>query len=343
MHQCHKWRFRWYIPAILLVHACAYSTNKTTETVGVTGGLDYSHNLLSDTRHSLEVAVSPGLLETDSSIKDRLDSFAWGFAERTCKEGDFSIFDKTAVIASFMKRKKRYLVACERKDVASGPEQSERRPHTPSPLKERRQASSGTGYFVTADGVILTNNHVVDGCIELRVKGYGVALVEAADDRIDLALLSVKNLPSEIAVFRQGRGVRTGEDVVVIGFPLAGFLSDDPKITNGIVSSLAGIGGDRNFVQITAPVQPGNSGGPLLDKSGNVVGTVVSKIDLEYALKRYQVVPENINFAVSGGSTRAFLDEHDVPYRTSQSNKKIPTVAIASKAKKFTIAIECWK
>jgi S1-C subfamily serine protease len=90
-------------------------------------------------------------------------------------------------------------------------------------------------------------------------------------------------------------------------------------------------------------VQPGNSGGPALDASGNVVGVVVSRLNAIKFARVTRTLPQNVNFAVSEGTARAFLDGHDVPYDTARSNKTVPTADIAAKAKGYTVLIECWK
>ncbi len=97
------------------------------------------------------------------------------------------------------------------------------------------------------------------------------------------------------------------------------------------------------MIQISAPVQPGNSGGPVLDGSGNVIGVVVARLDALKLVQRTGRLPQNVNFAASGTTARAFLDAHDVPYKTARSNKKLPTVDIAAEAKAYTVLVECWK
>ncbi len=124
---------------------------------------------------------------------------------------------------------------------------------------------------------------------------------------------------------------------------LHGLLTSDINVTTGTISALAGPGDDRRIFQITAPVQPGNSGGPVLDASGHVVGVVVARLD---ALKMAHLtgrLPQNVNFAISEGAARAFLDAHDVPYKTARSNRTMPTTDIAANAKGYTVLIECWK
>ena len=206
------------------------------------------------------------------------------------------------------------------------------------PLKK---ASVGSGFFVTAEGHLLTNEHVVNGCRELRV-GSEKARRIAEDEKIDIALLKAAG-SRDAATFRGGRGIRAGDDVIVAGYPLQGLLASDMSVTAGIVSALAGPGGNRNVSQITAPVQPGNSGGPVLDRSGNVVGVVMAKLNAIRVAQITGTLPENVNFAISGGAARAFLDAHDVLYETAPSDKELKGSDIAERAKRYTVLIECWR
>ena len=137
--------------------------------------------------------------------------------------------------------------------------------------------------------------------------------IVATDLQIDLALLKISGVPLTPATFRQGRGIRPGDPVVDVGFPLQGILTSDLNVTTGNVSALAGPGNDRRLMQVTAPVQPGNSGGPLLDLSGNIVGVVVSKLDAEKLAELTGDIPQNVNFVISAGVARAFLDAYGVP------------------------------
>jgi S1-C subfamily serine protease len=111
--------------------------------------------------------------------------------------------------------------------------------------------------------------------------------------------------------------VHSGDPIVAIGFPFHGLLTSDFTVTTGIISSLAGLFNDTRFLQISAPVQPGNSGGPLLDNNGNTVGVVAEKLNALRVAKATGDIPENINFAIKTGALRDFLDNSVVPYRTS--------------------------
>ena len=170
-----------------------------------------------------------------------------------------------------------------------------------------------------------------------------VLKIVGVDAENDLALLKTTDMTSTTAVFRGGRGVRTGEDIVVAGFPLSGLLTTDLNVTKGSVSALAGPGNNRSLVQITAPIQPGNSGGPVLDLSGNLVGVVVARLDALKLARRTGKLPQNVNFAVSAGTARAFLDAHGVPYATAPSTAKLDPAQIADRARGFTVLVECWK
>jgi len=205
--------------------------------------------------------------------------------------------------------------------------------------------SSGTGFVVSRQGHILTNHHVVDGCTSIRVTTDGhkkELTVVGADAENDLAVLKLPAPALSVARFREGRSIRPGDSVVVVGFPLHGLLASEANVTTGTVSALAGIRNDTRFLQVTAPVQPGNSGGPLLDQSGNIVGVVESKLNALIIAKATGDIPQNINFAINGVVAKSFLDSLGVEYETGPSSKKVESAEIGAAAKKFTLLLECY-
>lgn len=200
--------------------------------------------------------------------------------------------------------------------------------------------STGSGFAVGLAQVV-TNAHVVEECVRVTVGGGQPATVLSSDVRSDLALLAVP-AKTTIASLRAGR-LRQGDTIAVVGYPLRGLLASGAQVTAGNVSALAGMQNDSRFVQISAPVQPGNSGGPLVDSSGNVVGVVVSKLN---AVKMAQLtgdIPQNVNFAVSPLTLQGFLDANGVDYQTAPSNKNLSIADVADIAKKYTVLVECWK
>lgn len=201
--------------------------------------------------------------------------------------------------------------------------------------------STGSGFFIAA-GSLITNAHVVNGCMRVTVSGQGIVTVSAVDARSDLALLTTKITKSSFASLRAGR-LRQGESVMVVGYPLRGILATGPQVTTGNVSALAGMQNDSRFIQISAPVQPGNSGGPLVDASGNVAGVVVSKLNAMKIAEINGDIPQNVNFAVSPLVLQGFLDANGVNYQSAQSNKNLATTDVADIAKGYTVLVECWK
>lgn len=222
-------------------------------------------------------------------------------------------------------------------------------PSPPQKTQAKRTVqSTGTGFIVSKAGHVLTNYHVVDGCKEVRAQipagKVAVTPVAARDPRNDLALLKLSSPPTmSTATFRDGQIVRQGDSVVAVGFPLHGVLASGVNLTTGTVSALAGLGDDTRFLQISAPVQPGNSGGPLLDLSGNVIGVVVSKLDAIKVAKAIGDIPQNVNFAINAAVARGFLDAKGVKYETALSNRKLEAADVGELAKKFTVVVECWK
>ena len=209
--------------------------------------------------------------------------------------------------------------------------------------RESGLIASGSGFRVSEKGHILTNAHVVEGCSEVKVTPGMTVRISARDSASDLALLAgPAGRPETVASFRAGRGVRPGDSVLIIGFPLRGVLASEPNVTLGNISALAGPGDDRRLIQLTAPIQQGNSGGPVLDLSGNAVGVVVSKLDAVAIARATGDIPQNINFAVGAGVARSFLDAESVPYILAASEQKLAPADVAASARRFTVAVECW-
>ena len=214
------------------------------------------------------------------------------------------------------------------------------------PNQTARQVSTGTGFIVAPDRV-MTNEHVVNGCNRITMRtpdGRWLAATPPArvDAALDLAVLVVPGLPGPVLTFRMGPTVRRGEGVVAYGFPLAGLLSSDPKLTRGEVNGLAGLQDNRNQIQISAAVQPGNSGGPLLDMQGHVVGVVVSKLNAQRVAERTGDIAQNVNFAVRGEAALRFLAAAQVTPRSEPSAGAERSAAdVGEVAHRATMFIRC--
>ena len=214
-------------------------------------------------------------------------------------------------------------------------------PHNPSSRPE--VVSSGSGFFVTVEGHIVTSAHVVAGCDFVQSSRGGQIKQVALDEASDLALYIASEKPPIAARIRGGRGVSVGETVVAVGFPLKGLLSSDPIVTTGTISALAGLRNDRRNIQMTAPVQPGNSGGALLGENGSVVGVIMGKLDAMKVAEMIGDVPQNVNFAVSLGTLQAFLNANGVPYVLDETAAVKRPAEIAADASRYAVLLECMR
>jgi TPR repeat protein len=169
---------------------------------------------------------------------------------------------------------------------------------------------TGTGFMITRNGHLMTNYHVVKDCSKVRVQtGAGILAAEIVrvDAASDLALLKVTGSFDALPVV-SSRSIRLGAMVATVGFPNIGLQGFEPKLSKGNISSLAGIQDDVKQFQISVPVQPGNSGGALVDERGNVVGVVTAQLNQEAALASTGTLAQNVNYAVKSSYLLSFLE-----------------------------------
>ncbi len=206
---------------------------------------------------------------------------------------------------------------------------------------------TGTAFVVSMEGHAVTNHHVVVGCKEVRVQGRSeLVQVITRDEVSDLALLKMPGETRAAAALSPNpASLRQGQDIVVFGFPLDSVLSSGGNLTPGVVSAITGLGNNSNQIQITAPIQPGSSGSSVMNKKGHVVGVVSMKLSDAAMAKHTGTLPQNVNFAISGQTLKAFLDANRVPYKTGGSffawEKSLAD--LGDEARKWTTVVECWK
>ncbi|WP_170342788.1 S1C family serine protease [Ruegeria arenilitoris] len=209
----------------------------------------------------------------------------------------------------------------------------------PPSNRKNVSGSAGSGFVVSAAGHVLTNAHVVEGCTTITVDGRNAKLV-AFSQEFDLALLVSEAFENkEVAVF-SASSAKLNSDVTAAGYPYAGMLGG-LNITRGSVSSLKGLGGDPVTMQITSPIQSGNSGGPLLASDGEVVGVVVSKLNELKVADALGDVPQNVNFAIRGEVALLFLAQNGVEAKLSLDDRRLEPEELAELATSFTTFIEC--
>jgi S1-C subfamily serine protease len=205
------------------------------------------------------------------------------------------------------------------------------------------KSASGTGFGIASNGIIVTNYHVIDGAKTIKVRGVNSdfnktykAKVLVSDKNNDLALIQIDDygftslgtIPYTIKTGLAG----VGENIFVLGYPLRATMGDEIKLTNGIISSKTGFQGDITSYQISAPVQPGNSGGPLFDSKGNLIGIINAK----------HTGAENASYAVKTNYLTNLIDLLSSPPKLQTINSltgKTLTQQVEM-AKKFVFIIE---
>lgn len=192
--------------------------------------------------------------------------------------------------------------------------------------------ASGTGFFITEDGFLVTCAHVVAGATKVQLvtsDGTIDAKVIQTDTANDVALLKAEGKFSALPV-AASRAVSLGDTVATVGFPDPGLQGFLPKLVKGEISALAGTQDNPRYFQISLPVQPGNSGGALVDEQGNVVGIVAAKLDAATALAASGALPENVNYAIKSSFLLSFLESvPDVDAKLKAKNtadEKFPVV-----------------
>ena len=227
-----------------------------------------------------------------------------------------------------------------------------------------KKSGSGSGFFVSKLGYVLTNNHVVDKCKKITFgdnpNNQVLADLVETDKTNDLALLKVStdnvnndkitvllkkldfiNIPIAENGLLRSENVDLGEDILVAGYPYGDAFSSTIKVTKGIVSSKKGIANDTGQFQVDAAVQSGNSGGPIYDDKGNIVGMVIYQLNKIKLVKETGSLPENVNFGIKSSSIKQFLSTAGFSSKWSYKDKRISTKELAKIAEKQTVMIKC--
>lgn len=207
-------------------------------------------------------------------------------------------------------------------------------------------SSSGSGFAVSNDGWILTNAHVVKGCQRIEVSNMGKGQDIRIDTNNDLALLKLPDGIKTKTLYLRRDVIRLGEDIIALGFPLDGFLSDSIKMTTGNVSALSGVENDTRYLQISTPIQPGNSGGPVIDRNGHVIGITTAGLSKSFA-DESGFIAQNVNFAVRSTVAEMFMQAQGVKISYAEDDKNVAprssTADIAESASPSVFKILCFE
>ena len=199
---------------------------------------------------------------------------------------------------------------------------------------------SGTGWHV-CDGYFVTNEHVIKGAETISIEiedQFFPARAVVVDRRLDLAVLKIDQVPENVGCIPISTNYAAGQTVYAVGFPLGRTLGRETKITDGLIVSVKGIEDEPSTMTISAPIQLGSSGGPLLDEFGNVVGVVAAKLR-DIASQDSDV--ENVNFAVRSDYLLPMLAEFNIvrePLHKKLSNDTYAALSFGS----VCGSVQCW-
>jgi S1-C subfamily serine protease len=200
--------------------------------------------------------------------------------------------------------------------------------------------ASGSGFFVGSEGYLITNEHVIRDAKSVKIVMNG-ALVEAETVKVskvaDLALLKVAQKVNGLSILEPE--AKTGSDVFAIGYPQPGIQGKDVKVTKGIISGAKGLGDDEAKFQIDAAVQPGNSGGPLCDASGNLVGVVVAGLDQIAVAQMTGTLPQNVNYAIKASEVTALLRSKSISFKAVNAPAAESAVDAMKRASDCTVLV----
>jgi S1-C subfamily serine protease len=213
-------------------------------------------------------------------------------------------FDHNSLVE--IRKQAREILQRIKANVARGSAQKHA-PASPSGLK-----TTGTGVIISSAGLIITAAHVVDDSSKIEVilaEGPREASIVQIDSKNDLAILRVQGSAYPAAPLAASKDVKLGQPVFTIGFPNTDIQGASPKFTKGEISSLNGMRDEPTQWQISVPVQSGNSGSPLFDEAGNVVGIVVSKLNAIETAKTTGDLIQNVNYAVKNAYLFPMLEK----------------------------------
>lgn len=214
-----------------------------------------------------------------------------------------------------------------------------------SVFPDQQLVGIGTGFFVAASGKVLTNNHVIAGCAAISVStttGEDVAAtLIGADEDNDLAVLDTAIAAPATAAFRVAAESRPQEPIVLVGYPNQGIAPIKPLMASGVVLNRSQA--DETIFRIYADVRRGNSGGPVLDSHGLVVGVIFAKVDTVKVYEHTGDVIRHVGVAVKNAVVFDFLDQHAIAYSRTAVGRTLTDNEILTAARPYIARVGCWQ
>jgi len=280
-----------------------------------------------------DIAVQNTLMSLDVDIKTKTFELIWetiNTNDKKIKKAFKKTWGNEKLYYASRHNCKSYLVAKKDSDP------KKKKPKKSPDDNKVVAAASGTGFFVSRKGHIVTNNHVIQGCDAVKVsfKGDEIEAKILAVDRInDLAIIKSKIKPNKVySVSNEDAALL--EDVIIAGFPLGKRVSSAIKTSKGSITALAGYGDNFSEFQTDAALNQGNSGGPIMNQKGNVVGVAVANFGKKEGV-------ESFNFGIKSSTLRTFAKSNKIrfnsPNWTEMSNKELGNLITEA-----TVYLECW-
>lgn len=207
-------------------------------------------------------------------------------------------------------------------------------------LASTQPEGTGTGFFITND-LVATSYHVIEGAKKITVshdKQKAIGTIVAKDVKNDVAILKVEGMEQVTEPLPLGdpRKVKLGQAVSTLGFPMPNLMGVSPKAGEGIINSLTGIQDDIRSFQVSIPIQPGNSGGPLLNESGQVIGIISSKLNELYAINYKGTIMQNVNYAVK---ISYLMNASPISLQYGNYNEKLSTQEVVRRAENAVVFV----
>ena len=203
-------------------------------------------------------------------------------------------------------------------------------------LEDIVPASSGSGFFISNMGHVVTNHHVTESCNQVKIhfKGEEIEAKVLANDKMNDLTVMKTNLKVDqfFPLSKEDAGLL--ENIIIAGYPLGKNISASIKISRGIVSSLAGYGDNYSNFQTDAALNQGNSGGPVINPKGNVVGVAVANFGKKEGV-------ESFNFGVKSSTLKSFLKSNSIDLAQPKEDQ-MPISELARLATNATVYVECW-
>ena len=201
---------------------------------------------------------------------------------------------------------------------------------------------TGSGFLVDKKGHLVTNAHVIEGCSIITTGRNKIAEVLRSDEKNDIDIIKTSDYENFQQMSFSDEDPALGQRIYVSGFPLNQIL-ENLNFTSGTVSSEVGLFQNINQFQFTAPIQPGNSGGPILNENGGVIGMSVATVSNKKFEEMVDTLVQNINFGIRQSSIQALLKQENIKYSKGDPNWFKNEESVAEVAKSGTILIRCWK